>query len=109
MKHARQSHSSIVHGSRLYVFGGRQSDGDENDKLLGNIEFLALPDGSEWTHVIEDENVKRMSSAIAQSGPNQIAVFGGLNVPDLEGKDYASNDYIFDTVSKEVTVMISDG
>ena len=51
--------------------------------------------GADWTTVPDNESVKRMSATILECGPNQIAVFGGLKVAELKGKDYASDGYIF--------------
>ena len=100
MTMARQNHSAIVQRNRLYVFGGRQ-----NDSLLGTIEFLELVGGTDWTTVTENESVKRMSATILECGPKKIAVFGGLKVADLKGRDYASDGYIFETTSQECRVI----
>ena len=96
MNMARQNHSAIVQGDRLYVFGGRK-----NDSLLSSIEFLELVGGLVWTTVTENESVKRMSATFFECGPKQIAVFGGLKVANLKSKDYAPDGYIFDTDSQE--------
>ena len=103
MNMARQNHSAIVQGDRLYVFGGRQ-----NDSLLASIEFLELEGGTNWTTVTENESVERMSATIFECGPKKIAVFGGLKVAELKGKDYASDGYIFDTDSQEFRVIYGD-
>ena len=49
-----------------------------------------------------------MSATILECGPNQIAVFGGLKVAELKGKDYASDGYIFQTDSQEFKVIQGD-
>ena len=102
MKEARQNHSAIVQSGRLYVFGGRQ-----NDLLLGSIEFLELLGGTEWTLIKNEQVIKRQSAAITQCGANQIAVFGGLSEANPKGKQYASEDYVFDTATHELKVINS--
>eukprot|EP01017_Pseudomicrothorax_dubius_P017846 TRINITY_DN19987_c0_g1_i1.p1 TRINITY_DN19987_c0_g1~~TRINITY_DN19987_c0_g1_i1.p1 ORF type:complete len:478 (+),score=56.86 TRINITY_DN19987_c0_g1_i1:25-1434(+) len=73
-----------LHGSRLFVMGGRQNC-QEKDGLLASTEVLDLSDGSfQWKQ--GPSLVKSRSSGCAVIFKQQLHIFGGYTSPHLRSR-----------------------